>query len=353
MLTNDGFLPSSNSLASQLSQTIKAGLPLESALHALAAQSNSARTQYALLKLKKSLESGMSLEQAFKESKSTLPESLKSLIAIGIETGRMDEIMHYCVERSQRSVTLQQYVWLTLSYPLFLVWMAVSICWVATLTVISAFKGIFESFGTELPGITQAMIDSADLLTATMDFFGLGWLRLALVPVLGMILWMLFILAGINQWGVKSVSSIPVIGRIFQYAALSEFCELVGFLVQSNVPFSKIIVTAGNSTDNRWLQKKCRQVAHDIDHGISPADAARVSDFPNSIVHVFREIDSRKNFAAAMHGLREVFAAQSHVASQVISHLVANFSIGCVVSFAFMFGLSIFFPLIKLLNDLS
>ena len=128
MLTNDGFLPAQGSLAGQLSQTIRAGLPLESALRALAAQSSSSRMRMALTKLSHSLENGMPLEQAFKETKTTLPDSLKSLIAVGIETGRMESVMRYCVERSQRAVSLQQYVWLSLSYPLFLVWMALSIC---------------------------------------------------------------------------------------------------------------------------------------------------------------------------------------------------------------------------------
>ena len=347
MLTNDGFLPPSDSLVGQVSQTIRAGLPLESALRALAAQSTSSRMRMALTKLSHSLENGMPLEQAFKESKTTLPDSLKSLIAVGIETGRMDSVMRYCVERSQRAVSLQQYVWLSLSYPLFLVWMALSICSLIALNVVPMAKQIFDDFGTELPSITEVVINITDLL------YQFGWFSQFLIPVGGLLLWCLFIMAGVKGWGTKYTASIPVIGRIFQYAALSEFCELVAFLVECDVPFSRVVVTAGNSTENRWLRKKCRQIADDIDQGISPSEAARVCYLPNSLVHAFREVNSRQHFVATMHGLREIFASQAQVTAQVVSLMLANISIGCVVSFALMVGICIFAPLIKLLNDLS
>lgn len=347
MLTNDGFLTPSESLASQLSRTISARLPLESALRALAAQNHSPRTRQALLELSKRLEEGMPLDQAYSQTKSALPPSLRPLIQIGIETGRMDAIMRYCVERSQRAISLQQSVWLSLSYPLFLMWMALSICSAIGLTVVPFFERVFDDFGTELPAFTEGMIRCA------RGFHTFGWFGSLLIPVGGLCVWLLFILIGLRGSGATYFASIPVLGRIFQYAALAEFCELLAFLVQSEVSLSKVIMTAAESTENYWLKRKCRKLVREIEHGVAPGDAAAACYMPNTLAFAFREIDSQQQFVGAMHGLREVFASQAQVTARVVSRLISNLAITGVVVFVFLTGICLFIPLIKLLNDLS
>ena len=97
----------SNPVAGQVSQSIRAGLPLGQGLIALAEQTSSTKTRNALIKLSKRLDQGMPLADAMRDSQTRLPRSMRALVAAGLETGRLDSIMQYSVVQSQRAASLR------------------------------------------------------------------------------------------------------------------------------------------------------------------------------------------------------------------------------------------------------
>ena len=139
-------------------QAIRTGLPLESGLRALAEQTRSRRTREALLQLGENLERGMSLADALEVSNAELPRSMRALVQAGLETGRLDSVMQYCVEQSQRAISLRQQIWVSLSYPMFLVWFAMVICGGVLLRIAHPFRQILDDFGTELPDLTVVLM---------------------------------------------------------------------------------------------------------------------------------------------------------------------------------------------------
>lgn len=335
------------SMSSQVAETIRSGLPLESGLRALAEQTRSRRTQVALITLSERLEQGMPLAAALEASRAHLPQSMGALVEAGLETGRLDGVMQYCVEQSQRAISLRQQIWLCLAYPLFLIWFGAVICGVILLGLTPQFRRIFDDFGTELPPITLAIVN----VSAALGSFGWWpWVLLALIcPIV--VLNVTFF--GVSSWGNKWSTSLPLIGRVFRFAALSELCRLLALLAESGLPLPRALRFAGNASDDRWLARKCRLVANDIEHGSPPATAVALADLPTSLGQVFRSARSKRNFAEALRGLSDIFAARCVIGSQLINSIIAPFAVSIVIGFIGLTAIALFLPLIKLLNDLS
>jgi type II secretory pathway component PulF len=351
MLNREEFLPLGNAdaqpLANTLGQAIRAGLPLESGLRALAEQTRSRWTRSSLLDLSRRLEQGMPLADAIKASKSGLPRQMQALIAAGLETGRLDSVMQYCIEQSQRATSLRQHIWLALSYPLFLMWFSTLICSSILILIVPAMAKIFDDFGTEIPIVTQTLIKTSRFVAS----FGL--LPWCVIIVGGIGFWLIFVIAGFSKLGQRWATSIPMIGRAFRYAALTDFCQILAILSESGLPFPKALNFAGNASDDRWLGRKCKFVARQIERGTSPAISAREAQLPNSLSQVFRESNSIGTFSDALRGLSDIYAAQCHVTVHVSNRFLAYLAVTFVVGFAGTTAIALFVPLIKLLNDLS
>ena len=334
-------------MAGHVNQAIRAGLPLESGLRALAAQTRSRGTRRALVELSDNLERGTPLVDAMRESESRLPRTMTVLVEAGMETGRLDSVMQYSLEQSQRVLWLRQEMWMLLAYPLFLFLFAIGICGFILLWIIPDFEKIFNDFGTELPGLTQALIQ----LSRTARQIG-GTPAVALIPLLicGLLLVLAFSQTRLSR---RWLSSIPLLGSVFRLASLSEFCQVLALLMESRLPFSKALRYAANSCDDEWLSRKCRTVELEIEKGTTADEAAFLAGFPNSLRQGFRYLGSHRTVIDALRSLAELYAARSSVAVRLVNSILEPFVVFLVLGFAGLSAIALFLPLIKLLNDLS
>jgi type II secretory pathway component PulF len=339
LVDGDDDLP----IAGQISRAIGAGLPLESGLRALAEQTRSRRTKRALLDLSNRLEAGTPLMNALRESSADLPRSMRALVEAGMETGRLDAVMQYSIDQAQRATWLRQSIWLSLAYPLFLIWLGTCICAFILLQIIPQFKQIFEDFGTELPGLTLAVLGVSSM------FKHVGWSpALAFIPIM-----IVMTMLGQVSFIKRRLSSIPVFGAVFRFAALSDFCQVLALLLESRLPFPKAVRCAANASDDLWLIRRCEEFSLDLDNG-EPADqAARVAGLPNALIQVFRHASSDRTVIDALRSLSELFAARCSVSTRLLTAVLEPFAVVIVLSFGAITAVAVFLPLIKLLNDLS
>ena len=97
-----------------------------------------------------------------------------------------------------------------------------------------------------------------------------------------------------------------------------------------------------------------QHVITDLEHGISPVDAVRVSEaFPREMLPVFRWADQQGLFIEALQGAADIYAARSQMNSGVVAVVlepVTMFGVGVTMG---LIVLALFMPLIKLLNDLA
>lgn len=334
-------------LASQLSQAVQIGLPLESQLRALAEQTYSPSDRRARLELSAELERGTPLAEAMQKLGARLPRSMSALVAAGMETGRLDTVMQYSVEQSQRATWLSQQILTSLAYPVVLMWFGSSICLGMLLGIMPQFKTIFDDFGTELPALTLALLGLSDavgtvgsgLILTAMTVLAFAW-----IPVL---------IFGQTRLGRRWASSIPLLGIVFRLATLSDFCQILAVLLESRLPFPKALGFAASASDNQWLIRKCKRISRLLEDGDTPDQAAMLAGMPNSLSQVFRHASSDQTVVDALRGLAELYAARCSVSSRLIKTIFEPFAVIAVVGFAGTMAIAVFLPLIKLLNDLS
>ncbi|MBC8112860.1 MAG: type II secretion system F family protein [Candidatus Saccharimonas sp.] len=335
------------SVLGQLDTTARAKLPLAPALNAMADETYSPKTRRGLRQLAARLERGESLHQALNSVELRLSPALRVLAEQGTQFGRFDAVLHWSVEQTRRSNELRRQLWVVLTYPLFLISIVATVGSFLFVVIVPQFAKIFDDFGTQLPGITVAVI-SVSQFCAANRLPALLALAVVLVLATGPFAWR-------GHWLVtrRWSGSIPLIGPLFRLAALSEFCHLLAVFVESGMPLAAGALVAGESSEDEWLQLMSVQLALDIDRGIEAEMAAITCGFPSSLAHVLREATSPKVLADALHGLAEIYSARTEVSSHLTSSIVEPFVMVLTVVGLGTIVIALFMPLIKLLNDLS
>ena len=334
-------------VACQLTQAIRTGLPLESGLIALAEQSRSGTTRTALIELSRQLEQGVPLGDAIRDSSARLPRVMGVLVEAGLESGRLDSVMQYSVEQSQRAASLRQQMWASLSYPLFLIVMAISICGFILMTIVPCFTKMFDDFGTPLPRFTVALIEIQRLLNS----FGSIPLVVILLIAIGFVT--LGLTLGDTKIGRRWSTSIPLIGAVFRLATLAEFCQILAILTEAGLPFSKSLRFASRASDDRWLSRHTERLADEIDVGSSPEFATSLTELPNSLRHIFRHANSKPIIVDALRGLSEVYSARCTVGARLVSSAAEPFAVLVVMGFASTTMSAMLMPLLVLQSVLS
>jgi type IV pilus assembly protein PilC len=335
------------SVLGQLDATARAQMPLAPALNAMADETYSSKTRRGLRQLARRLERGEPLHQALDSVELRLSPALRLLAEQGTQFGRFDTVLHWTVEQTRRTNALRWQLWMALTYPLFLMAIMSVVASFLFFVVVPKFGKIFEDFGTQLPGLTVAVI--------SVSRFALMYWLPCLVVVLTLIVLVTwpFVWHGHRLLTRRWSGSIPLIGPLFRLAALAEFCHLLAVFVESGLPLTSGVLVAGESSEDEWLQLTSTQLALDIDRGIGAEMAALTCGFPPSLAHVLREATSPKVLADALHGLGEIYSARTDVSSRLTSSVVEPFVMIFTVVGLGTVVIALFMPLIKLLNDLS
>ena len=150
----------------QLSTLVGAGVPIVQSLAILETQAENPAFKEVLNAVRGDIESGLSISDALQKHPDAFPELYTSMIKAGELGGILDTILERLTAYLESSEALKAKVKSAMMYPIIVL----SICFVITVFlltfVIPRFATIFESFGAQLPLLTQILLDLSDFREA-------------------------------------------------------------------------------------------------------------------------------------------------------------------------------------------
>jgi type IV pilus assembly protein PilC len=235
-----------------------------------------------------------------------------------------------------------------LTYPVAVAGAAVLLNVAILITVVPQFKRIFEDFGTSLPGMTLVLIGASDLIMAYGLYCGVLLLLLALTLLIALRT------PGALPLRAAVLTAIPGIGKMYLLTCLAQFSRMLALLVRCDCPLPLALSLAASTSQNAWLEARCRMLASELERGESLAHTARyVRGIPHEMRQIFRWSERKRTFPEALEAAADMFDSRASLQSNVIGPILEPFVIvmtGLTVGFIVM---CLFMPLIKLLNDLS
>ena len=248
-------------LTRQLATLLKAGLPVDEALAALAEQNDDNQMRTLVVSLRARVLEGASLAAGLADAPESFPEIYRASVAAGEQSGRLDQVLTRLADYSEARDALNQKVWAALAYPLLLTIVAVAVVTGLLAYVVPQIVGVFTQMHQALPWPTRALLALSSFVKAW------GWLLLVLIVVaaLGGKL-ALRAEAARYRWH-ELLLRLPLIGRLVRAANTARCTRTLALLTASAVPLLDSLQIGAQVVANLPMRAAIKRAAAKVREG--------------------------------------------------------------------------------------
>ena len=337
-------------LNDEIASLAKAGLPLDQGLEALSRDLGRGRLAKVTHNISQSLKAGKTLPEALDIESNSLPPFYAALVASGIRSGRMAEVLATLTLHARTLAELRSTLWLAMLYPLMVIVAALGLVLFLVSTLVPRFGTIFKDFGMSLPWLTQMLISLGDhpvrnILLPSGIVFGL-----LLVIWLG-----LRSSAKGRHFLASAMYTIPGVGTLIRSVRLASFADLMGILVEHHIPLPEAIRMAGEASSDPLLRDASRNLEERLSKGESLGVAMRAEKgVPEMLSWMAGWAEKRGNLANSFRQAAEFYQRRAETRALFLKSILPTVGIlttGLLVGAIVIGGL--FAPLINLLEALS
>jgi len=250
----------------QFSTMIDAGLPLMQGLEILASQCENPTFKKILAQIKNDVEGGSTFSDSLQKHPKVYDKLYCNLVAAGELGGILDTILQRLAAYIEKNAKLLAKVKGAMVYPAVIALIAVLVVLVMLIFVIPVFAEMFESFGGELPGLTQGVMDLSSFLRA-------HWWKMGIV---GGVLGFIFVKfkkteRGEYLWD-KLTLNVPVLGSLLRKVAVAKFTRTLGTMLSSGVPILDGLDIVAKTAGNRIVEDAINETRVSISEGKNIAE---------------------------------------------------------------------------------
>ena len=246
----------------QLATLSESGIPIVKALTILEGQTRPGPFKGILKEIVEDVAAGTALSEAMAKHERTFNHLYSSMVHAGEVAGVLDRILNRLASFREKAEEIRSKVVGAMIYPIVVAVVACVVVSAAIIVVIPKFKDIFESFGTELPPVTQVLLDVS-------DFAVHYWYLLFGIPVLVVILHtMLMRKPNAYRFFMHKIRlKIPVLGGVLSKALIASFSRTFGTLIEAGVPHLDALAIVRDTSSNDLVVQGVEQIRRTVREG--------------------------------------------------------------------------------------
>ncbi|MBD0386234.1 MAG: type II secretion system F family protein [Nostoc sp. C3-bin3] len=246
----------------QFAVLMNAGVAIVRSLGVLSEQCSNPKLKQALVDISGDVQSGMNLSESMRKHPECFDGLYVSMIQAGEIGGVLDEVLNRLAKLLEDVARLQNQIKSALSYPTVVGFIAVAIFLGMTIFLIPIFANIFIQIGTELPPLTQFLMDVSKFLRSPKAF--------VLIAVLvGLrIAYTQYAKTPIGRITIDRLSlKMPLFGDLIQKSSVARFSRTFGSLTRSGVPILTCLEIVRDTSGNQVIANAIDAARMEIQQG--------------------------------------------------------------------------------------
>jgi len=347
-------------LNDEIAGLVRSGVPLPLGL-ASWSQDLDGRLARAVAGLEQALASGQSLPQALETLPDDVPPLYRAVVAAGLRSGRLSAALESLSMTARHAQQTRGALALALLYPLVLVLVAYFLFMVLVGMVLPAQLSLYES--SPPPFFAKVASGFARFLETSIPIPGTDRaLSIVLLPPLALVA-----IFAIWWWRTRNASMFdvgsaarwlgwgPVAGRTVRRAETATLAEILGLLVEHDVPIGEAVVLTAQCTSDRALVTSAQAFAASMAQGCAPEDGREtLSGFPPLLVWLISSAAPQHTFVRMARHIAETNRRRAARDAQWLrDYLPMWLVLGIGGTVLLIYSLGLFLPYSQLLETLS
>jgi len=265
-----------------LATMMKSGVPLLQAFDIVGKGHSNPAVAKLLLDIKTDVETGSSLNQAFRKYPLYFDDLFCNLVGAGEAAGILDTLLDRLANYKEKILAIKSKIKSAMFYPLSIIVVAFIITTVIMIFVIPAFKDLFSSFGADLPTPTL-------IVMSISDYFVKYWY--AIFGSIGFVLWFFFYTwkrsRKMQAFMDRLILKLPVLGPVIEKATIARWARTLSTMFAAGVPLVEALDSVAGAAGNFVYYEATKQIQGEITTGTSLTVAMQNTRvFPNMVLQM-------------------------------------------------------------------
>ena len=328
----------------QFAIILKAGLPLVQTVELVAQQCPDKSLSALLRRVSEDVYNGWSMSYSFEQrGAKALPVTFRETVRAGEESGDMLAAFERMAGYFERMNKTRQSVISALTYPAFVILVAVVVIAIIMGYAVPTFTGMFSSMNIELPWVTKALI-------ALSGFF--QKYALVLVGLIALALFSLRLYGMTEQGGPRLARAqlrLPIIGGIVRMSNASQFAHTMSMLLSAGMPILQAIEAAGNTMSNLCMSGEVLDTLPGVEGGRSFGEClSHAAQLPPMLTQMTAVGEATGSLEATLRVLAEYYDNEVDVKTKQALALLEPAIIVVLALFVVLILMAVYLPMFSM-----
>ncbi len=302
----------------QLATMLRAGVPLLQAFDIVGKGHHNPSVSKLLFAIKTDIETGSSLQQAFKKHPLYFDDLYCNLIGAGESAGILDSLLDRLATYQEKILAIKGKIKSALFYPISIIVVAFIITAIIMIFVIPAFKELFSSFGADLPAPTL-------FIMAISDFFVHYWILI--FGGIGGGLYAFFYFwkrsRPMQYFMDRLLLKIPVFGELIRKATIARWSRTLSTMFAAGVPLVEAFNSVAGAAGNIVYFDATKSIQREVSTGNSLTSAMQATDvFPSMVIQMVSIGEEAGSLDAMLSKVADFYEAEVDDAVEALSSLM-------------------------------
>ena len=332
----------------QLQTMLSSGVALVSSIEIISNQIKNTVFKEAIDEIISSLKQGNSFSESLKKHPKIFDNITISMVEAGEKGGILDAMLEELVKSLKQDVEIEDNVKKATRYPKIVGSIMVIAMYVVMTKVIPTFTGILVNSGTEIPALTQGILNFSDFLSSNT----------LVILVVGTLIFGSTYFYKKTDNGKLFFDKLALKNPIYKTITVSSInlriTKILGTLLKFGVPLKESLMVVKNVANNSIYLHAIDKIANDIETGksvsISMTESGVFSDYLCSMVGVGEEIGALDKMLLSASDYYEI---ELNNATEGLSASIEPIITVVMGLFIAMFVGSVFMPMFKMYENIS
>lgn len=289
----------------------RAGVSILDCLSLLCEQTENPVLAKAIKQVQADVQKGETLADSLRKHPKVFTDLMVTTVAAGEASGSLDVALERMAEQFEKSAKTQALVKKAMIYPAMVASVSLVVIVVMLVVIIPSYEDMFADLGTELPGITKAVVAASDFL--------IGYWFLVLPAVIAIVVG---VSAYLQTPAGKLLTSqlalrIPMFKNLTVKSACSQLARTLSTLITAGVPLVEAVEITGNTMQNVLFKDAMRDARDEIIKGVPLSEPLEQSGlFPPMLYHMIRIGEEAGNTEEMLTKLADYYDEEVEMATQ-------------------------------------
>lgn len=333
----------------QFAAMVNAGVAIVRCLGVLSEQCPNPKLKKALVVISGEVQQGTNLSDAMRKHPQCFDPLYISMVQAGEVGGVLDEVLNRLAKLLEDMARLKNQVKSAMAYPTVVGILAILVFLGMTMFLIPIFAKIFEELGTELPALTQFMVELSKILRSWQIIIPIG----IIIAIVTAIRWYYKTPVGRVQID-GFLLKMPLFGDLNQKSAVARFCRIFGTLTRSGVPILNSLDIVRDTSGNQVIANAIESAKIEIQQGGMISLAFQKEQvFPVMAIQMISIGEETGELDSMMMKVADFYEDEVEQAVKALTSIIEPLMMVLLAGMVAVILLSMYLPLFKVFDKLG